>query len=92
MSLITIADLPVNRTLDRQAMSSLRGGAGDGNWVFGWMVPFAPRSPSFAPVVNNFFQSNTMIGQVVNQSQTLAITNSASGASITAVLIGSQGN
>lgn len=92
MSAITINDLPVNRTLDRQAMSSLRGGSGNGNWVFGWMVPYAPQSPSFAPIVNNFVQVNNTIGQLVDQSQTIAISNSGSGANITAVLIGSQAN
>jgi hypothetical protein len=92
MTHITITDLSVSRTLDRQAMSSLRGGAGDGNWVFGWMVSLAPSSPSFAPMVNNFYQTTTMIGQVVNQSQTIAISNSGSGSNITAVLIGSPAN
>ena len=92
MAALTINDLPLNRALDRQAMASLRGGLGEGNWVFGWMVPYAPPSPSLVPMVNNFFQTNNVIGQVVNQSQTLAISNSGSGSTITAVLIGSQGN
>ncbi len=91
MSALTINDLPLNRALDRQAMSSLRGGLGEGNWVFGWMVPFAPPSPSFVPMVNNFFQTNTYVGQVVNQSQTIAISNAGAGSNITAALIGSQG-
>ena len=92
MSTLTINDLPLNRALDRQAMSSLRGGLGEGSWVYGWMVPFAPPSPSFVPTVNNFFQTNTYVGQVVNQSQTIAISNSGTGSNITAVLIGAQTN
>lgn len=92
MATIEINDLPLSRALDRQAMSALRGGFGEGNWVFGWMVPDQPSLPRPAPIANNFFQTNNYIGQVVNQSQTLAISNSGSGSTITAVFIGSQGN
>lgn len=92
MATIKINDLPLSRALDREAMSALRGGFGEGNWVFGWMVPDGPSFRSPVPVANNFFQTNNYIGQVVNQSQTLAISNSGNGSTITAVLIGSQGN
>lgn len=91
MALITINDLPINRALDRKAMSALRGGLGEGNWVF-WLSPPVQRSPSLVPVVNHFVQNNTYIGQVVNETQTIAINNTGANASITAVLIGSQGN
>ncbi|MCG2579153.1 hypothetical protein LZ012_19355 [Dechloromonas sp. XY25] len=92
MGAIRINDLPINRALDRQAMSSLRGGLGEGNWVFGWMVPYAPQSSSLLPVVNNFVQTNNYIGQVVNETQTIAISNTGANSNITAALIGSQGN
>ncbi len=90
MGAITIKDLPASRVLDRQAMSSFHGGS---LWMFGWVVPHAPASSSFAPIVNNFFQSNNYIGQFIDQSQTIDIRNSGAASSITAVLIsGATGN
>lgn len=89
MSAITINDLPINFTLDRKALTSLRGGGAP--WVFGWIAPYVPPSASFAPMVNNFFQTNNYIGQLVDQSQTLAISNAGNG-TITAVMIGSPTN
>ena len=71
-------------------MSSCRGAGAP--WVFGWAVPYAPSSPSFAPVVNNFFMTNNYIGQLVDQSQTITISNSGAGSNITAALIGAPGN
>ncbi len=41
MSTIRIADLPSNRTLDRTAMTRLRGAGGSGGWVAGWIIPFS---------------------------------------------------
>ena len=35
MASITLYDLPLSEVLDRQAMRSLRGAAGEGNWVLG---------------------------------------------------------
>ena len=90
MGAITINDLSANRVLDRQAISAFRGAGAP--WVFGWVVPYAPSSSSFAPVVNNFFQTNNFIGQLVDQSQTIAISNSGAGSNITAALIGAPGN
>jgi hypothetical protein len=90
MSAITINDLPINFALDRKALTSLRGGGAP--WVFGWIAPYVPPSASFTPMVNNFFQTNNYIGQLVDQSQTLAISNAGNGTTITAVMIGSPTN
>jgi hypothetical protein len=90
MTAITISDLPTNLALDRKALTSLRGGGAP--WVFGWIVPYAPQSASFAPTVNNFIQTNNYIGQLVDQSQTLAISSVGNGSTITAVMIGSPSN
>jgi hypothetical protein len=89
MTTLTINDLPLNQALDRQALAVVRGGGAP--WVFGWITPYAPQT-SFAPMVNNFFQTNNYIGQLVDQSQTIAINNSGNGSQITAVMIGAQGN
>jgi hypothetical protein len=88
---LKIKDLPLDRALDRQAMAALRGGIGEGHWVFGWMVPFAPRSAGVLPVMNTVVQNN-FIGQVVNQTQNVSIINTGDNANITALIIGSQGN
>lgn len=89
MSALTIIDLPTNLALDRKALTALRGGGAP--WVFGWITPYAPKS-SFTPMVNNFYQTNNYIGQLVDQSQTITIGNSGDGATITAVMIGAQSN
>jgi hypothetical protein len=90
MSALTINDLPTNLALDRKSLAALRGGGAP--WVFGWITPYMPQTSSFAPMVNNFFQTNNYIGQLVDQSQTIAISNSGNGATITAVMIGAQSN
>ena len=90
MRAITINDLPTNLALDRKALTALRGGGAP--WVFGWITPYTPPASSFAPMVNNFYQTNNYIGQLVDQSQTIAIGNSGNGATITAVMIGAQSN
>ncbi len=90
MTTLTIIDLALNQALDRQALSTLRGGGAP--WVFGWITPSTPQTTSFAPMVNNFFQTNNYIGQLVDQSQSITINNAGNGSQITAVLIGSPGN
>ena len=89
MAAITINDLPINRDLDRQAMSAIRG-AGGAPWVFGAFRPYVEASPSVAPVVN-FFQVNNSFfaNQMINQSQTVNINNSGANSNINAVLLGS---
>ena len=100
MASITFKDLPKSEVLDREAMSCLRGGAGEGNWVLGafpcWVAPVAVPGPvnffqfnsySWQQITNNY----TTIGQEVNQVTSLAIT-SGSNSSNTAVLLGSSSN
>ena len=90
MTTLTIIDLPLNQALDRQALATLRGGGAP--WVFGWITPYTEQTTSFAPMVNNFFQTNNYIGQLVDQSQSITVNNAGNGSQITAVLIGSPGN
>ncbi len=89
MAAITINDLPMNRDLDRQAMSAIRG-AGGAPWVFGAFRPHVDAAPSLVPVVN-FFQVNNSFfaNQMINQSQTVNINNSGANSNINAVLLGS---
>ncbi len=89
MAAITINDLPMNRDLDRQAMSAIRG-AGGAPWVFGAFRPYVEATPSAGPVVN-FFQVNNSFfaNQMINQSQTVNINNSGANSNINAVLLGS---
>lgn len=81
MATITITDLPVNRALDRKAMSSLRGAGAP--WVFGWITPFVAAVPGAAQIVN-FFQTNNIFiaDQMNNQFQMIEINNSAANANI----------
>ncbi|NGZ85130.1 hypothetical protein [Duganella aceris] len=79
MATITINDLSVNRDLDRQAMSRLRG-AGGAPWVYGWITPFSD-APSFAPVVN-FYQINNYADQMINQYQMVSVLNTGSNADV----------
>jgi hypothetical protein len=95
---ITFNDLPVSEVLDAQAMRSLQGGAGEGNWVLGafpcYIAPIA-RSPSVEEVFNYWQQINnnyTYVGQMVNQTTTVDITNSGANSTNNAVLLTSLGN
>ena len=99
MAAITLNDLPVNIALDRKAMSSIRG-AGGAPWVFGAFRPYVravPSLPSVGPVVNytqidnNFISidNSVHIDQMINQYQTVQISNTGSNSSINAVLLGS---
>jgi hypothetical protein len=89
MATMTINDLPANRALDRQAMSSIRGADG-APWVYGWISPFSPATPSLVPTVN-FYQVNNSFyaNQMINQSQTVNINNSGANSNINAVLLSS---
>jgi hypothetical protein len=75
----------MNRVLDHQALSGVRG-AGNGGWVFGWIRPFipaVPAAPGFGTVVN-FFQTNNIYvaDQMNNQFQSIDIHNAAPNANI----------
>jgi len=80
MSTISISDLPASATLDRQAMSAIRGGGGAG-WVFGWIRPYVDASPSQTPVIN-FYQINNFADQMINQFQTVSVNNAGANASL----------
>jgi hypothetical protein len=77
MASITIDDLPTSATLDRKAMSAVRGAGAP--WVFGWIRPFVAESPSQLPVIN-FYQINNFADQMINQYQTVSVNNSGANA------------
>jgi hypothetical protein len=76
MASITITDLHMQRDIEPQAMSHIRGAGAP--WVFGWIQPFAPPVPSIGPVVNFYQTNNTYFAnQIVNQFQIVDVTNAA---------------
>ena len=83
MANITIKDLPVSTTLDREAMSAIRGAGAP--WVFGWIRPFVGGSPAQVPVIN-FYQINNFADQMINQVQTVSVINSGAGATLNVVV------
>lgn len=91
MAMITITDLPLSRALDVKAMSSLRG-AGGAQWVYAFR-PFVEPVAAIGSAVNYFQINNnyTYIDKLVNQTTVLNIENSGNNATLTAVLLGSQG-
>jgi hypothetical protein len=98
MASITINDLPSSEVLDRKAMRSVQGAAGEGNWVLGAFPSyFAPivNNPSVLQVFNYWQQINnnyTYVGQMVNQVTTVDITNSGANSTNNAVLLTSLDN
>lgn len=99
MAVISITDLPRNSVLDRKAMSLVRGAGG--GWVHGSFRPFVAPTPSFGSVTNffqvdqtfvenNFYNIDNSIhvDKLVNQFQTIQISNSGSNSPITALPIG----
>lgn len=81
MAAILITDLPVSRSLDRQAMKSIRGGSAP--WVYGVARPYT-RSASALGTVVNFYQinNNFYADQMVNQFQTVDVSNTGSNSNI----------
>jgi hypothetical protein len=81
MTAITINDLHEIRALDRKAMSFIRGAGAP--WVYGWIQPFVPASPSFGPVIN-FYQINNTFNadQMINQFQTVEVSNSGANSNV----------
>ena len=79
MASITISDLPTSSTLDRTAMSAIRGAGA--RWVFGWIRPFVDASPAQFPVIN-FYQINNFADQLINQFQSVTVTNSGANANL----------
>jgi len=86
MAAISINDLQTNRTLDRKAMSYIKGGDG-ARWLFGSFVPYS-NSSSFGSVVN-FYQINNnsyYADQMNNLIQVVDINNSGSNSNINVAL------
>ena len=83
MAALAINDLPMNRALDRKAMSCIKG-AGGAPWVFGAFRAFVPKIPAIGPVIH-FYQTNNIFiaDQINNQFQTIEVNNSASNSNIT---------
>jgi hypothetical protein len=83
MASITISDLPNSRTLDRRAMSAIRGAGAP--WVFGWIRPFVDAAPSQFPVIN-FYQINNFADQMINQFQTVSVNNTGANSTLNVVV------
>jgi hypothetical protein len=79
MASITIGDLPTSSTLDRKAMSAIRGAGAP--WVFGWIRPFVGASPTQFPVIN-FYQINNFADQMINQFQSVSVNNSGANSNL----------
>jgi hypothetical protein len=90
MAHIHIKDLRADRTLDRQAMSRVRGGDG-AQWVFGWIRPYLPSQPGARPVIN-FYQINNYADQMINQFQVVDVNNSAPNSTLTVGVDGTSTN
>ena len=85
MAAIAIKDLQMNRVLDRDALTTIKGGGAP--WVFGWIRLHAPTTPSFGTAIN-FYQitNNFHADQMINQFQIVDVVNSAPGATISVAL------
>lgn len=93
MATITITDLPASRALDRQAMSSIRGALSWCNGAFRAFLPVVPVPPSFLSIVNLYEVNNTFIAEnMINQFQTVEVTNTGNNTNITTVLISAPSN
>jgi hypothetical protein len=98
MASIKLIDLPQSEVLDRHAMRSLRGAAGEGNWVLGafpgYVAPVAHGGSVFQ--VFNYMQDITnnymYVGQMVNQTTSVNINNTGDNSTNNAVLLTSLGN
>ena len=98
MASITFKDLPKSEVLDREAMSCLRGAAGEGNWVLGafpaYVAPIA-QGPGAMQVFNYMQQitnNYTYVGQMINQTTNVDITNTGANSTNNAVLLTSLNN
>jgi hypothetical protein len=80
MATITVKDLPASMALDRRAMSAIQGGGG-APWVFGWIQPYVDAGPSQFPVIN-FYQINNFADQMINQYQTVSVSNTGANATL----------
>jgi len=95
MASITFNDLVLSGALDRKAMGSIQGAAGD--WALGALhyhtgpIP-APRAAEvfnlFQQITNNY----TYVGEMVNQVTNVDITNSGANSTNNAVVLSSLSN
>lgn len=96
MASIKLNDLALSEVLDRKAMRSIQGADGEGNWVLSAFTPYVtPVAPGAAQVFNywqKITNDYTYIGQMVNQTISVDITNSAANSTNNAVLLTSLGN
>ena len=76
MAHIGINDLHTDRTLDARAMARILGGDGAA-WCFGWITPYLPAQSRGAQPVINFYQINNYADQMINQFQSVSVSNSA---------------
>ena len=95
MASITFNDLVLSEALDRKAMGSLQGAAGD--WALGAFQYYTPPVPApIAAQVFNLFQqitnNYTYIGEMVNQTTNVDITNSGANSTNNAVVLSSLSN
>lgn len=81
MAHISIDDLRCDRPLDARSMARIRGGDGAA-WCFGWIRAYFPDEPRVAPVIN-FYQINNYADQMINQFQTVSVSNTAPNAVLT---------
>lgn len=82
MSCIKLNDLSLNLALDRKAMAAIRGGGG-APWVYGWIQPYVPDTPSIGPVVNLYEVSNNFYAnQMINQFQSVDVRNTGANSNI----------
>ena len=81
MAHISIDDLRCEHTLDARSMARIRGGDGAA-WCFGWIQAYVPAQLRTAPVIN-FYQINNYADQMINQFQTVSVSNSAPNAVVT---------
>ncbi|SAK46478.1 hypothetical protein [Caballeronia ptereochthonis] len=95
MSVITVTDLEYERELDHAAMSAISGGGG-APWIYGWITPFSDRQQTLGgavniidvtnniyDVTNNITNNTVTVGQMVNQFQSVNVSNTGNGATLT---------
>jgi len=96
MASITLTDLALSQALDRKAVLSIQG-AGAGDWVIGAFPCYvAPIPIPRAVDIFNFYQqiinNVTYIGQMVNQTTNVAITNTGASSTNNVIALPSISN
>jgi hypothetical protein len=99
MGIITVTDLEYDRELDRAAMSAISGGGGapwvygwitpyvdrgsGGAALGGATVNIIDVTNNVYDVTNNVTNNTTTVGQMINQFQSVNVSNTGSGATLT---------